>query len=64
MSDEQCIHHWVIDEFDVGRCKKPGCYAVKDFGALMRKDKNVAEILHLVREHGKRGKRRKQAIKF
>ena len=53
---KQCVHHWVIDEFNVGRCKK--CPAVKDFGALMNKDKNVADIVHPA--HSKRGRKRKQ----
>ena len=29
----QCIHHWVIDENDVGTCKK--CGEVRDFRALL-----------------------------
>ena len=56
---KQCVHHWVIDDLNVGRCKK--CPAVKDFDALMNKDKNVAEILHLApKGGGKRGRKRKQ----
>ena len=62
MSNEQCIHHWVIDEFDVGRYKNPGCHAVKDFDALLNKDKNFTEIVHPA--HSKRGRKRKEAIKF
>jgi len=50
-----CVHHWVIDEFNVGRCKK--CPAVKDFGALQEKDAKAAAIkIH----PGTRGRPRKQ----
>jgi len=56
MSNEQCVHHWVIDELNVGRCIK--CPAVKDFDALMNKDKKVARILHPAGS-GKRGRKRK-----
>ena len=64
MSNEQCIHHWLIDEFNVGYCIK--CGAVKDFGALMKKrEREVTEILQPARQHGgKRGRPGKQAIKF
>lgn len=60
MSNEQCVHHWVIDELNVGHCKN--CPAVKDFGALMNKDKKVAQILHPAREHVKRGRKRKALV--
>ena len=30
-------HYWIIDSQDVGRCKKPGCGAVRDFRAELRK---------------------------
>jgi len=30
-------HHWIIDSQNVGRCKKPGCGAVRDFGKEMTK---------------------------
>ncbi len=36
VGDKECIHHWKIDDRNVGRCIKPGCAAVKDFGALLR----------------------------
>jgi len=60
MSNEQCIHHWEIDEFNVGRCIK--CPAVRDFGALMKKrEREVAEIRQSARQHcGKRGRPRKE----
>ena len=32
MGNTACVHHWVIDEFNWGRCKN--CPAVRDFGAL------------------------------
>jgi len=35
--NKQCVHHWVIDEYNVGHCIKPGCDAVRDFGALLEK---------------------------
>jgi len=63
MSNEQCPpHHWVIDEFNVGRCKKPGCGAVRDFGTLMKKrEREVAEIRQSARQYGgKRGRPRKE----
>lgn len=42
MTNEQCPpHYWVIDEFNVGHYKK--CPAVKDFGALLNKEKNFVE---------------------
>jgi len=57
MSNEQCIHHWKIDEFNMGRCKN--CPAVRDFGALLKK--KVAEIRQPARQHGaKRGRPRKE----
>ena len=60
MSNEQCPpHHWVIDNFNVGRCLR--CGAVRDFGALMNKDKKAAGILHLApKGGGKRGRPRKE----
>ena len=30
-------HHWVIDNNEVGRCIRPGCHAVMDFGQLQEK---------------------------
>lgn len=30
-------HYWIIDSLNVGRCKKPGCGAVRDFGKEMMK---------------------------
>lgn len=59
MSNEQCPpHHWVIDQFNVGRCKK--CPAVRNFGALLSKE--VAKVSKLAQEHGaKRGRKKKQA---
>lgn len=60
MNNGQCIHHWLIDEFNVGRCKK--CPAVMDFSTLMKKhEREVAEILEVARQHGgKRGSKRKE----
>lgn len=64
MDDKECVHHWIIDEFNMGHCIKPGCGAVKDFGALMIKYNK--QISHLAREHGafKHGaKRGRESIK-
>ena len=62
MSNEQCVHHWVVDELNVGRCKN--CPAVKDFDALMNEDKKVAQILHSAHRR-RRGEHRAQGqIKF
>ena len=36
MGDKQCIHYWIVDNKDVGRCRH--CGAVEDFGALMRRE--------------------------
>ena len=33
--NKQCIHHWIIDGNNVGRCIK--CGAVKDFGKSLEK---------------------------
>lgn len=30
-------HYWIIDSLNVGRCKKPGCGEVRDFGKEMMK---------------------------
>jgi len=57
-TNEQCVHHWVIDEFNVGRCIKPGCGAVKNFGALMKKE--GADIVQIRVQSSKRGRPRKE----
>jgi len=33
--NKQCVHHWIIDRDNVGRCIK--CGAVGDFGKLLEK---------------------------
>lgn len=30
-------HYWILDSENVGRCKKPGCGAVRDFGKELKK---------------------------
>jgi len=30
-------HYWILDSLNVGRCKNPGCGAVRDFGAELAK---------------------------
>ena len=37
VGDKDCVHYWKTDDCNVGRCSKPGCGAVKDFGALLSK---------------------------
>jgi hypothetical protein len=32
-ANKQCVHHWIIDRDNVGRCVK--CGEVKDFGKLL-----------------------------
>ena len=54
---QECVHHWVIDKFDVGRCIK--CPAVRDFGALRKKQ--VADIVQVRLQSIKRGRKKKQA---
>ena len=51
-----CVHHWVIDEHNVGRCKN--CGAVRDFRALQKKDTGTTAI-H-IGEGRKRGRPRKE----
>jgi len=53
-------HDWVVDEHDVGRCKN--CPAVKDFGALQRKeDQRAAVMIKLNGAHGgKKGRTKKE----
>jgi len=46
MNNRQCVHHWVIDKFNVGRCIK--CPAVRDFGAL-REELMVTPEVELVK---------------
>ncbi|MBA7679357.1 hypothetical protein ES703_87649 [subsurface metagenome] len=35
LGNKDCMHHWVLDRYDVGSCIK--CGAVRDFRALLRK---------------------------
>ena len=55
-----CVHHWVIDEHNVGRCKN--CPAVKDFGALQAKEARPAAVkIQLTGTRGgKKGRPRKE----
>ena len=48
MGDKQCIHYWIVDSMNLGRCRY--CGAVKDFGALMRREegKNALKTVSLV----------------
>ena len=38
MGDKQCIHYWIVDNKDAGRCRY--CSAVEDFGALLRREEH------------------------
>ena len=57
-TNEQCVHHWVIDVANVGRCIK--CPAVRDFSALMNsREREVAGLRAVAgRKGGKRGRPR------
>ncbi len=33
MTADKCVHHWLINSSNVGRCRK--CDKVKDFGRLL-----------------------------
>jgi len=48
MGDKQCVHYWIVDNKDIGRCRH--CGAVEDFGALMRREegKNALKTVSLV----------------
>ncbi len=57
MSDKQCIHYWIIDNRDVGRCRY--CGAVKDFrGVLENQSEELsqrqAKIARDIAGYGKR----------
>ena len=41
-ANKQCVHYWIIDRDNVGRCVK--CGEMKDFGKLLRMTK--AELSH------------------
>lgn len=58
MSNKQCVHHWIIDEFNVGRCIK--CPAVRDFGALLKKE--GADIVQARVPSTKRGRPSKRQL--
>jgi len=49
MGDKQCIHYWITDSRNVGRCKY--CPAVKDFSALLRGEegKNALKTVSLTK---------------
>ncbi len=34
---KRCVHHWIIDSENIGRCRK--CPAVRDFGKLQWRGK-------------------------
>ena len=46
MGDKQCIHYWIVDNKDIGRCRY--CGAVEDFGALMRREEREGAGLKTV----------------
>lgn len=45
----KCVHHWVINDRDVGTCRK--CGEVRDFGAVQREQnrKQSARISAIAR---------------
>jgi len=45
-----CVHHWVIDDHDIGTCKK--CGEVKDFGRLLAKEAGKRSALKAVSSYG------------
>ncbi|MBA7635468.1 hypothetical protein ES703_43072 [subsurface metagenome] len=60
MSNERCVHHWAVDEFNVGRCIR--CHTVRDFGALMDREPDIFQpSRERGRKHHKRGRKKKQA---
>lgn len=58
MSNEKndCIHHWIIDSRNIGRCIK--CPAVKDFGALLEPRERRAVNREKSRRGGKKYKKK------
>lgn len=56
-----CIHHWLVDIHNVGRCRK--CGAMKDFGKLLDKgfSPKLAHRKYLNGMTWKRGRRKKGA---
>lgn len=48
---EQCVHHWIVDNLNVGRCKK--CFMVKDFGSMLRRQ--AAKREQIMRDIGRKG---------
>lgn len=38
-----CVHHWYINSANVGRCVRPGCDAVRDFGSMRRRAERRAK---------------------
>ena len=63
MTKKNCVHHWKINEYDVGVCKY--CREVKDFKALRKGagDERKEYLLQLRRDNSrrKRGRPRKEA---
>lgn len=49
MANKQCIHYWILDNKDVGRCRY--CGAVKDFGVLLRKFERLSQPLSIRNDH-------------
>lgn len=42
MEQPPCAHHWIIDNLDLGKCRK--CGAVKDFRKLQAKKPNQFKL--------------------
>ncbi len=57
-TDECPPHLWECDEFNVGRCNKRGCGAVKDFGKMLRRQSRYNPIN--LDKYRKGGRKRKE----
>ncbi len=64
MKEGNCVHHWIINDKDIGRCIKPGCGAVRDFGKELTKWKRGVEEEGRVErgQQSKRGRPRKAKL--
>ncbi|GAH83821.1 unnamed protein product, partial [marine sediment metagenome] len=59
--EDNCVHHWILDDKDIGRCIKRGCGAVRDFRKELRKwQRGESEVSA---KGGKRGRPRKANVK-
>ena len=54
----ECIHHWIIDSANYGKCRK--CGEERDFALIMRRAETLERMVRNNRG-GKRGRKRKGA---